>query len=712
MVAPKNLTTRHRPVGDDRLSPPSAAPSGPTAWGRSRFVAEETGRRRAGRFDALALVVVIGCSFLSLASGSEPSGQTSPLLEMIVASEEPLPDVRPGFASRLANDAASPSEGGKYDAGSSLDGWVRPRVLRPIPGDSEQLPPPEMLEDDTWLPFAQPRDIPLGYSGPSGVRPTERQTSSHFLPTEDRWRQGIPEQDRYGKGHPPLDDYPGVQGAWWDPYNQNVLKGDYPIIGQHTFFRMTPKSFNLFEGIQVPTPTTPFESTRDPGESGFFGDPDQFLQLSFHSLALDLFHGNTAFKPVDWRVFVDLTYNTNYLAVQELGVVSPNVRDGTTRFRDYFAPEQWFLETKLFDTSPYYDFVSARVGSQPFVSDFRGFIFADVNRAVRLFGTRHANRDQFNLLWFDQTEKDTNSTLNRFDEDRHQNTWIANYYRQDWLHPGFNGMLSFHANHDRPDTEFDRNGFLVRPDPVGIFQPHDIKSYYLGAATNGHIERINVSSATYYVFGKDDLNPLAGREQDISAWLAALELSYDRDWVRFRTSYLYSSGDRDTNDGRAEGFDSILPNPNFAGNEFSYFGRQAIRLFGVELTNRLSLIPNLRNGKFQAQTNFVNPGLHLYNLGLDADLTPKLKLIHNTNFLWFDQTEPLETYLFTSDLTDFIGTDISIGTEYRPLLNNNIRVLSGFATLISGSGFDKLFQRFGEEAGNPIAGFVEVALEY
>ena len=194
--------------------------------------------------------------------------------------------------------------------------------------------------------------------------------------------------------------------------------------------------------------------------------------------------------------------------------------------------------------------------------------------------------------------------------------------------------------------------------------------------------------------------------------MAALELSYDRDWVRFRSSYLYASGDSDPNDSRAEGFDSILPNPNFAGAEFSYFGRQAIRLFGIELTNRLSLIPNMRNGKFQAQTNFVNPGLHLYNLGIDADLTPKLKLIHNTNFLWFDQTEPLETYLFTDKVRDFIGTDISIGTEYRPFLNNNVRVLSGFATLISGGGFDNLFQRFGQEAGNPIAGFLEVALEY
>src|SRR5690606_26676783 len=128
----------------------------------------------------------------------------------------------------------------------------------------------------------------------------------------------------------------------WDPYNQNVRKGDYPVIGQHTNLKLTAQSLNLFEAIQVPTPTTPFEATRNPGETGFFGDPDQFLLLSFNTLAVDLFHGNAAFKPEDWRVHLELTYNMNYLVADELGVVSPDVRDGTSRYRQYLTLEQWF----------------------------------------------------------------------------------------------------------------------------------------------------------------------------------------------------------------------------------------------------------------------------------------------------------------------------------------------------------------------------------
>jgi hypothetical protein len=592
------------------------------------------------------------------------------------------------------------------------DGPVRPNVLRSAE-ELDEILPPQGLEDDFTEPLWRfPLVPPLGFTGRSGVLPTEIQTSSHFVPIEDRWRQGTPQQDRYGRSHPPVDDYPGIEGAWWDPYNQNVLKGDYPIIGQHTFLKLSARSLNLLEGTQVPTATTPFEATRDPGQAGFFGDPDQFLFLQFNSIGVDLSHGNTAFKQQDWRVHLDMIYNLNHLVADELGVVSPDVRDGTARFRQQLALEQWFVETKLADTSPYYDFVSVRAGSQPFVSDFRGLIFSDVNRGVRLFGTRAANRDQFNVVWFDQTEKDTNSTLNRLTEDRHQNTWIANYYRQDFIFPGNTFSLSFHANHDQPSVEFDRKDFLVRPDPVGVFQPHDIKSYYLGLANNGHIERFNYSSALYYVFGHDDLNPLAGRSQDIDATMAALEISYDRDWVRFRTSYMFASGDGNPNDGRATGFDAILPNPNFAGAEFSYFGRQAIRLFGVELSNRLSLTPSMRNSKFQGQTNFVNPGLHLFNLGIDADLTPRLKLIQNTNFLWFDQTEPLETYLFTREVRNFIGTDISLGAEYRPLLNNNIVFIGGLATLIGGDGFDDLYRRFDGSSQRNVAGFVEAVFEY
>jgi hypothetical protein len=585
----------------------------------------------------------------------------------------------------------------------------RPPVLIDPEWSAPQLAPLPVFDESTLLHWQG--DAPLGFSGPSGVLPGETQQDSHFVPVEDRWRVGFPRWDRYGHGHPPVDDYPYVEGTRWDPYNQNVLKGDYPLLGQHTFLRLTAQSVSLFEARQVPTPTTPFEATRDPGQAEFFGDPDQYFFNQNFVLSIDLFNGDAAFKPNDWRLKIAPVVNLNHLVADELAVVNPNVLAGTSRFRQDFALEEWFFETKLADLSTNYDFLSLRVGSQPFVSDFRGFIFSDINRGARLFGTRLANRDQFNLVLFDQTEKDTNSLLNTYD-DRDQTTVIANYYRQDFVWPGYTVQASFHFNHDRATILFDQNDFLVRPDPVGIFQPHDVKSYYFGWAGNGHIHRWNVSHALYYVFGRDDLNPLAGRPQDIDAWMAALELSYDRDWVRFRSSYFYASGDADITDDKAEGFDAIFDNPAFAGGEFSYWQRQAVRLFGVNLVNRMSLVPNMRSSKFQGQTNFVNPGLHLLNFGMDADLTPRFKLIQNTNFLWFEHTDVLERYVFQGDIDNFIGTDISLGAEYRPLLNNNVLLVGGVSALFAGEAFDDLFRDLEGDVRDMFAGFVTCVLEY
>ena len=555
------------------------------------------------------------------------------------------------------------------------------------------------------------QDAPFGFSGPSGVLPRESQQDNHFVPIEDRWRLGMPSWDRYGKDHPPGDDYPGVPGRWWDPYNQNVLKGDFPLVGQDTFLVVTAIAQLVQELREVPTGTTPFESTLHPFSAEFFGNPEQFFSSNSFRLSVDLFNGSAGYKQPVWQVRATPVFNFNYLDVNELAVISPDVRDGTTRYRNDWSLDEWFVEAKLADLGPHYDFVSARGGSQFFVSDFRGFVFSDINRAVRIFGSRFSNRDQFNLLWFDQTEKETNSELNLFD-DRHQNTVIANYYRQDFLVPGYTGLVSFHYNNDQPGFKFDRNRFLVRPDPAGVFQPHRVETYYLGLAGQGHFGRLNISNAFYHAWGRDSLNPIAGQQQDIQAQMAAVELSYDRDWARFRVSWLWASGDTDPNDGDAEGFDAIFDNPNFAGGEFSYWQRQAIRLFGVGLTQRKSLVPNLRSSKTQGQANFVNPGLSLVNAGIDMDLTPKLKLVTNANVLWFDTTRSLEVFTFQDRIDRNIGTDLSIGIEYRPYLNDNIQLISGLSTFIPGDGFKDLYNPLGGTADTLFGHFVEAILTY
>ena len=549
----------------------------------------------------------------------------------------------------------------------------------------------------------------IGFAGPSGVLPRSG-WNSEFETVEDRWRIGFPEWDRYGLGHPKVFDYPYRPGRWYDPFNQHVLKGDYPIVGQHTFLNVTGTAVHLHEGRNIPTATTPFESTARPFTTDFFGRSGQYVHNELYTLSFDLFHGDAAFKPADWRVKVTPATNLNILSVQELAVVSPDVRKGLTRERTFTTLQEWFAEYKIADLSSEYDFVSVRAGSQPFVSDFRGFIFSDTNRGVRVFGNLDGNRTQFNLAYFRQQEKDTNSGLNTF-RDRDQNVAIANVYRQDFIFPGYTAEASVHYNNDGPDVQFDKNGFLVRPDPVGVFQPHRVEVVYLGVAGDGHIDRYNVSHALYWALGRDSRNPIAGSAQSVSAQMAALELSYDRDWARFRASGFYQSGDGNANNGKATGFDGILDQTNFGG-EFSYFRRQRIPLFGVGLVNDQSLYANLRSSRIQGQSNFVNPGLWLLNAGVDMDVTPRFRLVNNANYIFFDKTATLETFTFQDKIDRDVGLDLSTGFEWRPRLNNNAIILGGIAGLIPGGGFRQLYNKKDAKVPILLDGFVEVVLTF
>jgi hypothetical protein len=537
---------------------------------------------------------------------------------------------------------------------------------------------------------------PLGFAGPSGILPREYQADGHFIPVEDRWRTPFPEWDRAQLGHPRLDDYPYMTGHWWDPYNQNVLKADYPIIGQNTFLELTATTDATFEFRQLPAANNPLERGPAPPAHPFFEKPDQFFYTHVFVVTADLFEGATSFKPVDWRVRLTPAFDINYTAADEQSIGNPPTRQSLSQGRTWTTLQEWFVETKIADLSPNYDFVSVRAGTQPFLSDFRGFVFADTNRGVRLFGTLEANRDQFNLAWFNQQFKDPISRLNTFDS-RNQNVFIGNFYRQDFIWPGYTIEGSLHYNHD---------------DGPGGAGSHTLDVAYFGLAGDGHINRINIDHALYWAVGHDSFNPFARAPQDISAAMAALELSYDRDWAHFRTSFLYASGDGDPRNHTATGFDSIIDNPFFAGGQFSFWQREAIPLFGTNLVNRFSLLPDLRSSNLNGESNFVNPGLLLLNFGVDFDLTPKARMFNNFNLLWFDNTAVLEQFLAQPHIERFIGEDLSTGIEYRPLLNNNLILTLGASSLIPGAGFKGLYNRGTSDARPLFAGFLEVALTY
>ena len=534
--------------------------------------------------------------------------------------------------------------------------------------------------------------------GPLAIAPEQvPQDSANFSPDPDRWDATMPEWSRYGKP----GEFPYTRSHWYDPFNRSRIKGDLPIFGQRWFFNFTGTSLTSIDGRRLPVPSG--VAAENPGSSDFFGRGGQGFLSENLRLSFDLFRGDTSFRPVDFRIRFTPEVNLNFLQTRERGLVNIDVRQGIARFDQHTGIQEAFVEAKLHDLSPNFDFISVRAGIQQFTSDFRGFLFSEEQPGIRLFGNLRSNRINYNLAYFYFLEKDTNSGLNTFNQ-RHQQVYIGNVYIQDFLTKGYTTEFSFHYNRDDPSIHFDENDFLVRPAPVGAVVnhgiiTHGIRAYYLGWTSNGHIGRLNVSHAFYQALGHDTFNAIAGRRVDISARMAALELSVDKDWARFRTSFFYASGDHSNTsgifrtDGTAHGFDTIVDETHFAGGAFSFWDNEGIRLTGsgVALVGPGSLLPSLRSNKEEGQANFVNPGIYIANVGADFDVTPKIRAFVNGNYLRFDRTEPLEQILFQSPIRHSIGTDLGLGVEYRPPLTENIVITGGASTLLPGDGFKDIY---------------------
>jgi hypothetical protein len=372
-------------------------------------------------------------------------------------------------------------------------------------------------------------------------------------------------------------------------------------------------------------------------------------------------------------------------------------REGTARTDNHVGLQEAFADIHLRNVSSRYDFDSVRVGVQPFITDFRGFLFNDVPLGVRLFGTRDNNRWQYNIGWFRRLEKDTNSGLNDvMTRPRRDDLFVANAYRQDWPVLGFTSQATvvLDLNREGKGQFYDANGFLVRPAVQGDSRPHDYTVAYVGYSGDGHFGRWNLTTSVYAALGRDERHPIAQRSQSIRAGFAAAELSRDFSWLRLRLNALFASGDRDPFDGKATGFDAILENPQFAGADTSFWIRQAVPLVGgggVALSGRNGVLPSLRSSKDQGQSNFVNPGLFLAGAGADVDVAPQVRVIGNLSYLRFADTTVLGVLRNQAPPSEDIGLDVSAGVQWRPFMTQNIVLNASAAALLPGKGLKQLY---------------------
>jgi len=508
------------------------------------------------------------------------------------------------------------------------------------------------------------------------------------IPVPDRWRLAA--------------DLHLVNPRYFDPYNQNTLKGDRPLPGTNDWFLvLSAISDTVVEPFSIPTAVN--AQSRTPGILGAFGrDSDVSVQQTFIT-GISLIKGSTAFKPPDFSINLDIAFNYNYASAQERGVLSVNSSKPPQRTDGFIGLQGAFIEYHLRDVSSRYDFDSIRVGIQPFSTDFRGFLFQDDQLGVRLFGDRDDNRIQYNLAFFARLDKDTNSGLNDLTKDiRKDYIGIANLYRQDFPIPGFTSQVTvvYNANREGDDIAFNTNGFPVIPALIGSDKARNYDVVYLGYNADGHIGRFNLTTSIYGALGQDRNNIFTNKPADIRAFFVAAEPSYDFDWVRVRLSGVYASGDSKPHDNVEGGFDAILENPQIAGSDTSYFIRESIPFIGgggVALKGPNGLLLDLRSSKDEGQSNFNNPGTILLGGGADFDVLPQLRISTNINHVSFANPAVVEALRQQGSISPDLGWDYSIATIWRPWQTQNIVFRVSGAVFMANRGFDDLFTTVGHD---------------
>ncbi|MCF8706883.1 hypothetical protein [Rhizorhapis sp. SPR117] len=550
-----------------------------------------------------------------------------------------------------------------------IEGRTRPGYQRPLPDritqDNEgavRPPPPEAFPTDEF-------------------------------PIPDRWRL--------------IESLGVVKERWFDPYHQNTLKGDrpidrakvpwLPIKGDDWFIVVNAVSDTVIEPRTFPVPVG-VQTTERPGSLDVFGKDASYVLSQTFIGGVALIKGATAFKPPDVEYRLTLAYNINHVDVPERRVLFVQPSKPSHRTDQFLGVQEAFIDYHLRNTSDRYDFESIRVGIQPFQSDFRGFLFNDQQLGIRFFGNRDNNRFQFNLGAFWRLEKDTNSGLNSVvQRPRDDFVFIANLYRQDLPFPGLTSQVTavYNRNREAGRIEVDDNGFPVRPALLGDLRGRDYDVVYLGYNADGRIGRINVTASLYGALGEDRNSFFTSEKADIRAFFAAAELSYDHDWMRFRASGLFASGDSDPYDNSENGFDAIFENPIFAGADTSYWIRQTIPFAGggraIGVNGRNGILNSLRSSKEQGQSNFNNPGTILLGAGADFDILPTLRLSANANHLWFENTATLQVLRNEGSIPRDIGWDLSTAAIWRPKATQNIVFRLSAAALAPGDGFRDLF---------------------
>src|SRR5437763_2329776 len=207
-------------------------------------------------------------------------------------------------------------------------------LVHPEPAEPPDLFPPILPQPPEYGDEPVPRSLRLPRRGIREIEPERHKLDYQSYPEDapglpasepvpNRWFIGFGRWQRYAD---PATETTYQHGAlrFWHPYLQSKLKGDAPIIGQDIFLNLTLNDFFQFATRKLPIPSG--VSTARPNSSEFFGRSEQLFWSNDFSIGIDLFKGETAFKPVVWALRFLFVANQNYIRVKENNALDPDPR--------------------------------------------------------------------------------------------------------------------------------------------------------------------------------------------------------------------------------------------------------------------------------------------------------------------------------------------------------------------------------------------------
>jgi hypothetical protein len=440
-----------------------------------------------------------------------------------------------------------------------------------------------------------------------------------------------------------------------------------------------------------------------PASGTFLNGADQLFESQSVTFDAVAYKGDTIFKPPDLQVRFTPIFNfTDTSTAGQPGSVNTST----------VGAQALFVEAHLRDVSANYDFDSVRLGVQGMISDFRGFVLSDQPVGARLFGTRDNDIYQYSLGWFRTLPKNANKQNEIGMGLAPNDIFMGNLIVEDLGFAGLNSEFTLIYDRNRaPDTG------IEAPESDGELAPasftddvrHDFDVGYLGYSADGHVGRLNLTVSLYEALGTEEETVFGGKDSNVQASFAAMELSRDFDWVRVRGSALYASGDSHPFSDSSHGFDGISESALFAGADSSFFLHQQLKLIPdqLDLKERDSIYPDLRGADDNGEPNYKNPGMRLVGLGTDLDIAPQLRVSLDVNHIWLDQPQTLDAVLGVTDISRDIGTEFALDVIWRPLDSQNIIVRASGAQLLAAEGGRQL-----AGGSNPFSAFLNVILTY